>query len=406
MKVALVSSSLVLFLAVRAGAQVVHVVDASNGPGTEFTDLDSAASAAADGDILLVRTGQYFATIVQAKSLVIQADTGANVRVDEITVRDLPAGGAVVVRGLTIDGGGVLPPSVEVRDCQGSVWFEECHVPGVFQAFFAGGVLVEDSPSVVFEDCRIDAPAAIDPDILEPTLRLARSTVHVLACDVLGRDGPDQLGFGDNFPGAVAIVQEDGELWIQGSLVQGGSGGNANFGCDAGEDGASALVLSGTAPEVFVQDSELLGGEGGTGSGGCPDGADAAAVDAPVGTLTTVPGTTRRLAISSPLREGATATFSASGLPGDRVWFLFSGAPRPRVTAGNFTGTLLLRPPLFTVSFGIIGPGGTLDQDLTVTELGPAIEGLDYYLQSLFWSPGLGAHMSTPSAVVVLDASL
>ncbi len=251
-------------------AQTVHVVDSAGGPGTDFTALSDAAAAAASGDFLLVRSGAHFLTAITGKALVVQADEGADVGVDQLLIENLPAGGAVVVRGLVIDGGGSFSPSIIVRDCAGSVWFEDCIVPGVFQPFFAGGASLRDCASVVFDGCRLDAPVLIHPDVLEPTLRSVRSTVYLFDTQVEGRDGVDQMLLGAPSDGSDAIDVEDGALWIMGTEVTGGDGGDGTLGCVAGQDAGSALLLRGTDPEAFVQDSTLVAGARGLGSGGCP----------------------------------------------------------------------------------------------------------------------------------------
>lgn len=54
-----------------ASAQNVWVVDSSNGPGTQFTDLPQAVAFASDGDVLDVRTGAYSVFTLSGKGLTI-----------------------------------------------------------------------------------------------------------------------------------------------------------------------------------------------------------------------------------------------------------------------------------------------------------------------------------------------
>lgn len=58
-------------------AQSVHVVDAAAGP---IMQIQAAVDAAVDGDLILVRSGLYGQVTINAKSLTIMADVGAQVR--------------------------------------------------------------------------------------------------------------------------------------------------------------------------------------------------------------------------------------------------------------------------------------------------------------------------------------
>ncbi len=54
----------------------IWIVDAANGPGTNFTDLPAAVAAAAHGDTILVRAGAYSAFQVSGKALAIRGESG------------------------------------------------------------------------------------------------------------------------------------------------------------------------------------------------------------------------------------------------------------------------------------------------------------------------------------------
>ena len=57
--------ALVVLLGRPPSAQSVRVVDIAGGPGSEFTSLAAAVSSAAEGDLLLVRGGDYPETLLQ-----------------------------------------------------------------------------------------------------------------------------------------------------------------------------------------------------------------------------------------------------------------------------------------------------------------------------------------------------
>jgi hypothetical protein len=59
------------------------IVDAANGPGTNFIDLPAAVAAAVSGDTIIVRPGSYTAFNVTGKALTIQ---GAGALVTSVTL--------------------------------------------------------------------------------------------------------------------------------------------------------------------------------------------------------------------------------------------------------------------------------------------------------------------------------
>jgi hypothetical protein len=104
-----------VLLAPPARADVL-VVDASG--GGDFSSLQAAIDAALDGDVLLVRSGAYGALTVDGKALDVFADSGALVRVSgSSTLRNLPAGGALVLSGIEFDGGQPWRATLSVLAC-------------------------------------------------------------------------------------------------------------------------------------------------------------------------------------------------------------------------------------------------------------------------------------------------
>ena len=94
-------------------AQAVHVVDVANGPGADFVNLTSAVIAASEGDVLLVRGGTYAeALVLDGKGLVVTADEGATVSVNEIVVSNLAVDQFVAIRGIDTVRPAASTPSV------------------------------------------------------------------------------------------------------------------------------------------------------------------------------------------------------------------------------------------------------------------------------------------------------
>src|SRR5262245_49008798 len=70
--------SLLLALPPLCAQGRVWIVDAANGPGTNFTDLPTAVSSVAAGDVLRVRAGLY-AMFQISNAITILADPGVTV---------------------------------------------------------------------------------------------------------------------------------------------------------------------------------------------------------------------------------------------------------------------------------------------------------------------------------------
>jgi hypothetical protein len=100
----------------------IWVVDASNGPGTNFTSLPAAVAAAGTGDTILVRPGIYEAFNVTGKALTIRGAGAATTMVQlappagstysSTTIDGVPAGTAFYMSGMGFVAGTSIPASV------------------------------------------------------------------------------------------------------------------------------------------------------------------------------------------------------------------------------------------------------------------------------------------------------
>jgi hypothetical protein len=116
---------------VRVAAQRTWIVDAANGPGAHFTDLAVAVSFAAEGDILVLRAGDYVGLAIR-KPLTILGTRGATrilaptATSPHLVVFGIQAAQRFVIRDVIL-GPGRYPRFVvgmTFRDCAGPVLAE------------------------------------------------------------------------------------------------------------------------------------------------------------------------------------------------------------------------------------------------------------------------------------------
>ena len=394
------AGSLFLLLAGAASAQTVHVVDGANGPGAHFTTLFGAVNAAEDGDVILMRAGSYFEDVfVDGSSLYLQAEAGATVGVGKVLVQNLGPDDTFGMRGIDLLGGGASgTAAVRAVDCAGSLWFEDMTVHGDPIAFTAGGGWFTNCAEVVFTRCVFEPPF----NLVLPTISIDGSSVSLFDTLVDGLDGSGQVFI--TTPGEDAVEMIDGELFLYGSTINGGDGGNGIGVCGPGSPGGDGVVLGGQNPVVHVLDSTVTAGKGGLGSGDCPDGADGATyrMNAPAGSVLPVNGVERNFVVGSPVREGETMTLTFTGQPGDRVWLKYPRSPGPAILSSFWDGPLVTqtRPAR---SMGTIPASGVLTRNFTVPELPATAEALTFFAQAFFLDQRF--IVSTPSFLVALDGA-
>lgn len=96
---------LALPLCVAALVPTIWIVDAANGPGTNFTDLPPAVAAAQSGDTILIRAGTYSPFSVTGKALTIRGAGAVSAVVShaasqQTSIASVPAGSPFYVSGV------------------------------------------------------------------------------------------------------------------------------------------------------------------------------------------------------------------------------------------------------------------------------------------------------------------
>lgn len=433
-----------LILASTAAAQGSVIVVDDDG-GFDFTVLQDAVDAAAGGDTILVKSGQYERLVIDGKALSVIAEadskvsvTGTAIGAEVVAVRNLQAGQQVLVRGLDVVlAAPAIERAVDLTDNAGAVWIEDLAVVPTAGGWLTGAstqpdamVVVENSAAVNLTRVQVTGnPGAV----IQPK-GLTTLQESSLGADAVRSDG-SHLAIWDSVltggtgstatfgPTDAPIPASDGgdgleirggSLFASNTAITGGEGGGANpffWGCLPAANGGTGLLLGAASPQVTTLDSAVAGGAEGPAGVCSPSGLPGQDVIVGSGAHTVLPEAGRSFTASSPHREGETATLSYSGLPGDLV-FNAIGASQQHVLLLTFHGVLAVSPL-------IIAPAGTLDGSgnlvipTPIPPFGdPTREAAHYYVQSVFVELPGGAtpfpevHLGSGSVLSVLDALL
>lgn len=382
---------LLALAAPAARAQSVHVVDAAAGPGSDFTSLQSAIDAAADGDSILVRSGAYVGPggpffpgpiTINGKSLAIEADAGATVTLGQgMLVQNVDASRWLFVRGLTV----ACDKTFTASNCAGPLWFEEITVPGscagVASQTFAGTF---NCQQVVLDRCSFSGGGGFPfAQTTSNAFQITSSSVHAYDSSFHGG------GSNGVSPSSYGLRIVSGFLMASGCSFQGG-GVNGGVPC-----GGPGLWLGAGSPTVWLRDDTIVGGEGGCFS----------ALQVDSGSALPMSGTARHFDAGSPVRGGATSTVSFDGEAGDVLLLMLSLEPGTLFKFG-LGGTLQLGLPLLTtLVLGPLASGDPLVLSAPTAPLPPGIEGFVVFVQAGYWQGPGQLVLAGGSAQLFLDAS-
>jgi hypothetical protein len=279
-RIAATSCAFALFASAAVAGNQLVVGPAGTAP---FADIESAVQAAADGDVIVVKPGNYFGFYVQDKALSIVAELPNTVNVTGASrVVFLAAGKTVQVHGLAFRGikGAQFPQFAGYAFLAignaGAVRFQDCSFEGASHqtvpcmSFAPGGwdaVIVEQSTSVSFVDSKFRGGFGAGFNITDwcfPAtagdggvgLRVKQSNVTVFGGEVLGGRGGAGSTSGH---GGAGIRHESGSLIVTATLVMGGDGLPHIDALGFGTHGVPGPGVSASAP-WSRQGSEILGG--------------------------------------------------------------------------------------------------------------------------------------------------
>jgi hypothetical protein len=414
-----------------SGAGQVLVVGPDILPGVDFTDPQAAIDTASEGDVVLVRPGDYdVAVVIAGKGIMLSGatnDGGERPTFASLEIRDTAPSQQVIVRGIVSSDWnpiGSVGPRIAIRDCDGAVVLEDCAGEQVVDLpnFPSGpGVVVERSSRVVFARCtgrgsKGRIPIAIDPEAppiagISPGagLDVVDSTVAVFGGAWVGGAGSSAAATGFGFAkaqvGAPGIRFSSGSLQLTGTVVTGGAGGAGvdDFAfCSGPASGGPGILDSGA---LILRDTQVVGGAAGAPVACAPAASAGLPLEIAGGSVATYAEPVRRLAIESPGAEGQTITIAVAGIPGEPIALLRSTAASPLFVPA-LRGTRVPALPLQIVSLGNLPITGELSFDVTLPPgiFPPSLEAAILVHQVISPAIAGGAALGEPSVLLLLDA--
>ncbi|MCK6448347.1 MAG: right-handed parallel beta-helix repeat-containing protein [Planctomycetes bacterium] len=404
-------------LTLAASADVV-VVDATSPYSSDFAQISDAIAVAANGDTVLVRTGNYSGFTVSGKALAILAEPGATVTIaGTVRIDHVPAGTSLVLSGLHGTGGAPDYLGLYVRDNVGAVRIQDCTFTGAAHSSFttgdgdgAEGAVVDASSGVSFARCTLTggqpgySQNCCDYGYTGGHGLWARGTpVALYDCALVGAQGSwgGWGGFGGN-----GLQLESFGVFASGTSFTGGDGGTGDdFIWAVGGDGGNGIDAKASA-QVRRLDCTAFGGAGGgywiAGQSGVPGVATTGA-----GLYFTIPGTARKLAGPALAAEGATVTLSLTGVPGDRVYLPSSLRPTFQYLPALHGIALVAWPMKMTFTpLGIVPATGVLTFQVAADDLVDASGARVRHLQAYVSSSANGTFLSGPLDFTTFECAI
>lgn len=411
-------SSLAIISALFAGTgftQSVRVVAFSPGPGVDFIDVHTACQAAAEGDIILVKPGNYSGTRIDGKSLTIVADTPGTVTLTHSfgfanEIVNLAPNQSVRVRGIRFTTSSSLStvptPGLRVANCAGSVYIEKCDASSAQIQNVTGnggsGVEISSCNHVTLASSNFYGMSGWVAALSGASgsgghgIVVNSSTVHLFDCEALAGAGHSNSQLRGGAGGHGLSSSNALQIFASGCSFHGGAGGSSNV--QSGGAGGHGIVTSNAAS---LLECTSVGGAAGA---GFPPGGAGSGVS---GTFQSIPGFARHFSVTSPVREAGIATVAAQGLPLENVATLLSDGPGAPLSLLPSSAPLLLSlTAIDGFSVGALDAGGDLSVGVTIPSFVPALQGRAFFLQPVFYDSALTYAVLGPVAsLTVLDSA-
>src|SRR5688572_19227258 len=218
------SASVLLLLGICSAQSATWVVDAANGSGTHFTDLQSALASAqvVDGDTLVVRAGVY-GPCATSKGVTILGEPGAklasSLRTTLLAVSNLAAGKTFVLDRMTIEHDRFYSMGIYLLNNLGSVHFDDVTVQGLFVSIPS---FTQGQSSLLVNGCSL---VTVNASVLSNGAGVSsyNSNLVVTASHVQGMNGIE-LGFRPVQSTPAFRTGNGGNLWLAQVTAIGGAG--------------------------------------------------------------------------------------------------------------------------------------------------------------------------------------
>ncbi|MBL8768360.1 MAG: hypothetical protein JNL94_13380 [Planctomycetes bacterium] len=404
----------------------VLVVDSAGASGA-YLEIQAAVTAAAPGDLVLVRAGTYAAFVVAGKSLSIVADAAATVHVvGDCAIRGLPANSAVVCRGLAFGPPLVSPGTrLELTTNLGRIRVEDCS----FAPNDAIAIVTQPKPTVLVDACtsvtfaRCTSTGRASPDALDaacPALVVSDSTVRIESSTLIGGDGADSQMFSTSIlpvatAGAEALRVAGGDLFLGGSILRGGQGGNGSGDmlvdpCDPPGQSGAGIVIAAPGGLVRSLACTIESGAPGLVHGFCEplDPPKPIVVTAAPGTAQVVvlTGASNSAIADATVDELGTASLLVIGVPGEFVFALIGVGPDATFVPALSSVLYESATPLVVVALGAIPASGTLSLSVPLQLSVPALSAVSGHVQAATCSGSGECRLGSPTVVTILDSAL
>jgi len=403
-------AGVLLFVAPAAALDVV-VVDESGGPGTDFTSIQPAIDAASEGDVVVVRPGDYAGFTVTGKSLTVVGFPYATVftppvlevRVGRSSVADLSNSQVFVVSGIDLTAGFVA------RDCDGEVLLNAC-VVGTVPILAQPTVLVERCTNFVLSGVSFGSPnpGALLNSSGQVGLLVRDSTVHAFGTAVRGGTGQSPT-FQSQSPGkgGYGVLLERSQLRGDQLWIEGGVGGPGLGACIGGKGGSGLGLDVGSSAEIA--DPTIVGGAGGPpgdASPNCVQGPSGLPIQMAAGTQLALFGKTTYPFFTAPVVSEGEPLWNifATDCLNCPAFLLLSNRVAP-LDLDLATG-VLLGAPLVILPLGITDADGWLfGTSFPTGNLPPGVDAVTLVKQLAVLRPDSTVNLTHPTHTTVLDSS-
>ena len=215
-------------LVCSALGQRLWIVDANNGPGTDFTDLAPALAAANPGDTIMTRWGAFQYPITITKGITIISDVDLrNSLGSPVTIMNIPAGQSVTIAAMSMQN--IFQYGVIIKNCQGPVHLDTCTLTDV---------QISNCKLVTAVDCTGSTFAVDNSELI-----LNRGSIQV-------------SGFG---PYPPALTVRNAKVSIADSFIMGDNGTFVIQACHFSRNPNIAMSLD-NSEVVFYGDGNVLAG--------------------------------------------------------------------------------------------------------------------------------------------------